>query len=76
MDKNYDMDAVRDETGRVLEGPFKHLRVLERRCAFLKKRIKRADQEGRVLSHDQHEADALDWAIDVVYTHDVLPQEE
>lgn len=68
--------AVRDETGRALEGPYKHLRVLERRMGYLKKRIQRGIQEGRVLTHDQHEVDALEWAIDAIYEWVSLPEEE
>lgn len=69
-------DAVRDETGRALEGPYKHLRVLERRASYLKRRIEQGRREGKNLSHDQHEVDALEWAINIVYTHDVLPEKE
>lgn len=71
-----ELDAVRDETGRVLEGPYKHLHVLERRKGYLERRIEQGKREGKNLSHDQHEVDALDWAINVVYTSDVLPEKE
>lgn len=64
MMDDYDVDAVRDGTGRVLEGPHKHLRVLERRMSFLTKRIAKGAQEGKSLTHDEHERDALEWAVE------------
>lgn len=74
--ENYDMDAIRDETGRVLEGPYKHLRVLERRMIYLSKRIQRGIQEGKTLTHDQHEHDALVWAVDAIYEWVNLPEDK
>lgn len=70
------LDVVRDETGRELEGPYKHLHVLERRLKFLQGRIERGKQDGRNLSHDEHEADALEWAVGAIYQHVPLPEKE
>ena len=72
-DPTNDPDTVRDESGHALEGPYKHLRVLERRMIYLNKRIDRARQEGKILTHDQHESDALKWAIDTIYQWVELP---
>lgn len=69
-------DEVRDEAGHVLEGPFRHLRVLERRKDYLIKRVQRAAKDGVDLSHDRHEVEALEWAIDAVYQHVDLPERE
>lgn len=74
--ENYDLDAVRDETGRVLQGPYKHLRVLERRMGYLQKRIQRGISEGKTLTHDAHEAEALEWALDTIYEWVELPKDE
>lgn len=76
MTVDYDFDAVRDETGRALEGPFKHLRVMERRLQFLKRRIEAGTKQGKVLSHDRHEVEALEWAIDAIYRDVKLPEKE
>lgn len=73
---NYDHTAVRDETGRVLEGPYKHLRVLERRMHYLQKRIQRGIQEGKTLTYDEQEAEALEWALNTIYEWVELPKEE
>lgn len=73
---DFDFNAVRDETGRALEGPFKHLRVLERRMQYLGQRIDKGRREGKVLSHDQHEHEALEWAISAIYQWVDLPKEE
>lgn len=67
MRNEYDLDAVRDATGRVLEGPEKHMQVLERRKHYLKRRIQRGEQEGKTLTYDVQEAEAIEWALDVLY---------
>lgn len=69
-------DEVRDEAGHVLEGPYKHLRVLERRKSYLLKRIDQAAREGKDLSHDRHEAEAIEWAINTIYEWVELPEDE
>lgn len=56
-------DDVRDATGRPLDGPDKHMRILERRKKYLDRRIERAKDEGKELMYDAYERDALDWAI-------------
>lgn len=61
-----ELDVVRDETGRELEGSFKHIRVLERRKLFLGKRIQHGVREGREMTHDVHEFEALEWAIEQI----------
>lgn len=71
-----ELDLVRDEAGHVLEGPFKHLRVMERRKNFLIKRVMEAAQRGIDLSHDRNEAEALEWAINVIYQSGMLPERE
>lgn len=60
---NYDPDTVRDPTGRELEGGEKHLAVLDRRARFLQSRIERGKRDGKNLTHDVHEMEALEWAI-------------
>lgn len=70
-------DAVRDESGHVLEGPYKHLRVMERRKDFLLRRVNQAAKDqGKNLTHDRHEAEALEWAINVIYQSGMLPERE
>lgn len=69
-------DEVRDEAGHVLQGPYKHLRVMERRKEYLRKRIDEAARAGKTLSHDQHEVDALEWAITTIYEWVDLPEVE
>ena len=76
MATEHELDAVRDESGHVLEGPYKHLRVLERRKAYLNKRIDEAARQGKNLTHDRHEAEALDWAIGTIYDWVSLPEKE
>ncbi len=69
-------DEVRDEAGHVLHGPFKHLRVLERRMRYLDQRIQRGIREGKNLTHDEHEKEALQWAIDMIFQWVDLPEQE
>lgn len=69
-------DEVRDDAGFVLSGPFKHIRVLERRMRYLEQRIQRGIREGKNLTHDQHEVDAIKWAIDSIYQWVDLPERE
>lgn len=76
VNERINLDDVRDETGRVLDGPYKHIRVLERRMNFLHQRIERGKKDGKNLSHDEHEREALEWAINAVYTHVPLPEKE
>ena len=71
-----ELDVVRDEAGHVLEGPFKHLRVMERRKNFLLRRVNEAAKKGSDLTHDRHEAEALEWAINLVYQSGMLPERE
>lgn len=71
----FDPDAVRDATGRVLEGPNKHLQVLERRMHYLDKRIQRGIQEGKTLTYDVLEKDALEWALATIYERVDLPED-
>ena len=56
-------DTVRDPTGRELEGAEKHLAVLDRRARFLQSRIERGKRDGKNLTHDVYEMEALEWAI-------------
>lgn len=72
----HELDVVRDESGHVLEGPYKHLRVMERRKDYLLKRIDEASKQGKNLTHDRHEAEALEWAIDTIYQWVTLPDAE
>lgn len=62
-----DSGEVRDVHGQVLTGPHKHLRILERRRAYLNNRIERGKREGKDLMYDEYERDALEWAIDTLY---------
>lgn len=72
----HNIDAVRDESGRVLEGPYKHLRVLDRRMKYLQGRVEKGEREGKMLTHDRHEMEALQWAVDVIYRWVDLPEKE
>lgn len=40
-----------------------HLATLERRAEWLKKRLNEAAAQGRNLTHDQRELEALRWAL-------------
>lgn len=64
LQANYDIDAPRGPDGSILEGPDKHLQVLERRGAFLLRRIKQGEVEGKTMAHDKHELEAVNWAVD------------
>lgn len=67
FDMTHPLDEVRDETGRVLDGLDKHMQVLERRRLYLSRRVEEARRIGKNLSHDEHECDALEWALDQLY---------
>lgn len=60
---NYDLSAVRDPSGRVLEGAEKHVAVLQRRANYLRTRIDRGRRDGKDMTYDEQELDALVWAI-------------
>lgn len=61
--KASDLSFRQAEVIKKLEVRDKHLEVLERRAAFLFKRIERA-HDGKQLTHDEDELNALNWAID------------
>ncbi len=43
---------------------------LEKRATWLKKRIREAEDDGRRLTYDSQELDALEWALDELDYHD------
>lgn len=63
----YDIDAVRDTTGRVLDGAEKHIAILERRVQFLVRRIKRVERDQHSALHDRQELEAINWALGELY---------
>lgn len=67
------MSEVRDHSGRVLEGPHKHMRILERRKVYLDGRVEKGRRDGKDLMYDEMERDALEWAIQAIYDWVELP---
>lgn len=61
-----ELDVVRDGTGRELEGSNKHIQVLERRRLYLSKRVADGQRDGKNMAHDEHEVQALEWALDLL----------
>lgn len=59
-----ELDVVRDGTGRELEGSNKHIQVLERRRLYLSQRVASGHRDGKNMAHDEHEVQALDWALE------------
>ena len=47
-------------------GEMKHYLMLKKRCDFLKERIAKLRKIGKKASFDEHEANALDWALETL----------